>query len=48
MIDLIPVAHAHEASLAIAEHSLIHFIEFGAIIAVIAGITFYVRKTIFK
>ena len=48
MFDFIPVAHAHEASIAITEHALLHFVEFGAIVLVIAGITFLVRKAITK
>lgn len=48
MIDFIPIVYAHEANIAIAEHSLLHFVEFGAIVLAIAGITFFVRKTITK
>ena len=48
MFDVIPIVHAHEANITITEHSLLHFVEFGAIVLVIAGITFFVRKTITK
>ena len=48
MIDFIPIVHAHEANMAISEHSLLHVVESGAIVLAIAGIIFFVRKTITK